>query len=86
MDGAGVPQFLLDLRQPRPLREELMEPRLERAIGVIYRPETELSSHYFNAHLPHQFDEFAWSDQSSAIRPLDSRELERMPGTYPFAS
>lgn len=81
---AAVPKFLLDLRRPRGLREELLEPRLERAIGVIYRPETELSSHYFRAHLPRQFDEYAWFDESAAIRPLTSRELRGMPDTYPF--
>ena len=80
----NVPHFLLDLRQLPALREELLEPRLERAIGVIYRPETELSSHYFNAHLPRQFNEFAWFDESAAIQPLASRELEGMPDTYPF--
>lgn len=80
----GVPHFLLDLRRPGELREKLLEPRLERAIGVIYRPETELASHYFNAHLPRQFDEFAWFDESTAIRPLTSHELQGVPATYPF--
>jgi protein-L-isoaspartate(D-aspartate) O-methyltransferase len=80
----GVPHFLLDLRRPDELRDALLEPRLERAIGVIYRPETELASHYFRAHLPRQFDEFAWFDESTAIRPLTSRELKGVPDTYPF--
>jgi protein-L-isoaspartate(D-aspartate) O-methyltransferase len=81
---AGVSSFLLDLRHPGALQHELSNARLERAIGVIYRPETELSSHYFNAHLPRQFDEFAWFDETTAIRPLTSRELKGMPDTYPF--
>jgi protein-L-isoaspartate(D-aspartate) O-methyltransferase len=81
---AGIPSFLLDLRRPGALRQELLDARLERAIGVIYRPETELSSHYFNAHLPRQFDEFAWFDETTAIRPLTSRELRGVPDTYPF--
>jgi erythromycin esterase-like protein len=81
-----VPSFLLPLRNPREpdLRRELTEPRLQRAIGVIYRPETELASHYFAAHLPRQFDEYVWFDESSAIRPLASQEVAGLPETYPF--
>ena len=60
------------------------KPRLERAIGVIYRPETELASHYFQAVLPEQFDEYVWFDQTSAITPFETRMLEDMPDTYPF--
>jgi hypothetical protein len=65
-DG-GVEAFLLHLREPRreAVRAELMEPRLERAIGVIYRPESELASHYFQAVLPLQFDEWIWFDTTS---------------------
>lgn len=72
---AGPPAFLLALRDPRraELRTELTEPRLERAIGVIYRPETELASHYFHAVLPFQFDEYVWFDETHAVRPLASR-------------
>src|ERR1019366_6827557 len=49
---AGHPRFMLPLRDPAAgaLRRGLSKPRLERAIGVIYRPETELASHYFQAH------------------------------------
>jgi protein-L-isoaspartate(D-aspartate) O-methyltransferase len=69
---AGYPAFLLPLREPRraALREELLEPRLERAIGGIYRPESELCSHYFYASLPQQFDEYVWFDESSALEAL----------------
>jgi protein-L-isoaspartate(D-aspartate) O-methyltransferase len=81
---SGVPRFLLPLREPGPVREALLEQRLERAIGVIYRPETEMASHYFAAHLPSQFDEYVWFDESSAIHPLESRELAGLPETYPF--
>jgi protein-L-isoaspartate(D-aspartate) O-methyltransferase len=81
---SGVPRFLLPLRPAGPLRERLLEPRLERAIGVVYRPETELASHYFAAHLPLQFDEYAYFDATRAVRPLESRELEGVPATYPF--
>ena len=69
---SGVPAFALHLREPdRPeLREELERPRLERAIGVIYRPETELQSHYFQASLPRQFDEYIWFDETRAVTPV----------------
>ncbi len=81
-----LPAFLLGLRAPkRPeLCERLTDARLERAIGVIYRPETELASHYFHAVLPHQFDEYVWFDETRAVRPLETHELHGMPQTYPF--
>ncbi len=80
------PRFLLPLggRLPAELRTELSVPRLQRAIGVIYRPETELASHYFEAVLPRQFNEMIWFDQTRAITPLKSSELAGMPETYPF--
>ncbi len=82
----GNPQFLLPLRGVWPTTPAagLLQPRLERAIGVIYRPETELQSHYFEAVLPRQFDEYIWFDETRAISPLHSEELEDMPDTYPF--
>jgi erythromycin esterase-like protein len=52
----GYRRFLLDFTEETEARRVLMEPRLERAIGVIYRPETERMSHYFHAMLPNQFD------------------------------
>ena len=51
---------------------------------MIYRPETELSSHYFEADLPRQFNEYIWIDRTSAIMPLTTKELEGVPDTYPF--
>lgn len=83
---ADIPAFMLHLRHPtRPeVREELEVPRLERAIGVIYRPETELQSHYFQASLPHQFDEYVWFDRTSAIHPIRAHEVADVPDTYPF--
>jgi len=83
---AGSPQFLLPLRSPilTDLTEQLMKPRLERAIGVIYRPETELQSHYFQAVLPQQFDEYIWFDETKAVTPLKTEEIEGFPDTYPF--
>ncbi|HEX6199436.1 MAG TPA: erythromycin esterase family protein, partial [Thermoanaerobaculia bacterium] len=61
------------------------EPRLERAIGVVYRPETELASHYFQAVLPRQFDEWIWLDETRAVTPL-GREADEDRGldTSPF--
>jgi protein-L-isoaspartate(D-aspartate) O-methyltransferase len=71
---AGVSAFLLALRYParEAVREELAAPRLERAIGVIYRPETELQSHYFQAALPWQFDAYVWFDETRAVDALEA--------------
>ena len=81
-----VPAFLLHLRDPErgELRSELMAPRLERAIGVIYRPETELQSHYFQAVLPQQFDEYVWIDDTTPVRPLASERSTEAPDMFPF--
>ena len=51
---------------------------------MIYRPESELASHYFEAVLPRQFDEYIWIDRTSAVEPLDAAQLQGMPDTYPF--
>jgi protein-L-isoaspartate(D-aspartate) O-methyltransferase len=82
----GHPRFMLPLRDlaADTLRRGLNKPRLERAIGVIYRPETELASHYFQAHLPNQFDEYIWFDKSTAVTPFGTKELVGLPDTYPF--
>ena len=66
------------------LRDELSKPRLERAIGVIYRHDSELASHYFEAVLPRQFDEYIWIDKTSAITPFDVAKLPGSTDTYPF--
>ena len=80
-----VPRFFLDLRgAPADLREALLPPRLERAIGVIYRPETELLSHYFDASLPVQFDGYLWFDETDAVTPLPTEARDDVPETYPF--
>jgi len=83
---ADVQHFLLPLRGPRTatLIDGLSRPRLERAIGVIYRPDTELQSHYFQAVLPRQFDEYIWFDETEAVAPLHTTELKGLPDTYPF--
>jgi protein-L-isoaspartate(D-aspartate) O-methyltransferase len=82
----GRPRFMLPLRRRSAVevRNRLAKPRLERAIGVIYRPETELASHYFQAVLPAQFDEYIWFDESRAVTPFETKELEGLPDTYPF--
>jgi protein-L-isoaspartate(D-aspartate) O-methyltransferase len=84
---SGVERFLLDMRQGQneEVVEALLEPRLERFIGVIYRPETERWSHYAQAVLPNQFDAWVWFDETQAVTPLDGAEQpageEEM---YPF--
>jgi len=86
MHDTGIARFMLPLRSaPAALRRKLDEPRLERAIGVIYRPETELMSHYFQARLPRQFDEYVWIDETRAVDPLAVEQREGMADTYPFA-
>lgn len=80
-----VASFFLSLRNaPAGLTRNLHSPRLQRAIGVVYRPETELASHYFQAVLPKQFDEYVWFDRSAAVTPFDVQTLKGMPDTYPF--
>jgi protein-L-isoaspartate(D-aspartate) O-methyltransferase len=82
---SNVPRFLLGLRDAASAHVRgLLKPRLERAIGVIYRPDTELASHYFEAELPRQFDEYIWFDETKAVTPLQTKDLEGMPDTYPF--
>jgi protein-L-isoaspartate(D-aspartate) O-methyltransferase len=80
------PACLLHLRHPvrEAVREELSRARLERAIGVIYRPESELQSHYFQAVLPKQFDEYIWFDRTCAVSPLAAAAPVGVPDTYPF--
>jgi protein-L-isoaspartate(D-aspartate) O-methyltransferase len=83
---SGVPAFLLHLRHHArdSLRDELTAARLERAIGVIYRPDTELASHYFQAVLPQQFDEYVWFDETHAVEALARTSARGLPDTYPF--
>lgn len=66
------------------LKEILSRPRLERAIGVVYRPDTELYSHYFEAILAEQFDAFVWFEETRAVTPLSHAHGKGMPETYPF--
>jgi erythromycin esterase-like protein len=67
----GVSRFQISLRERSSLTSALSEPRLERAIGVIYRPETERQSHYFYARLADQFDALLHFDQTRAVEPLE---------------
>jgi protein-L-isoaspartate(D-aspartate) O-methyltransferase len=78
--------FILALRGPASgdVAAALSQPRLERAIGVLYRPETERQSHYFQAILARQFDEYIWFDQTHAVKPLGTETIEGLPETYPF--
>lgn len=79
-------EYLLDIRPDvhYDLREQLLQPRLERAIGVIYRPQTELASHYFQASLPEQFDLYVWLEETSAVHAIPVEHVEGAPDTYPF--
>ncbi len=82
---SGVERFLLDPSVDRALRDRLMEPLLERFIGVIYRPETERWSHYSDAVLPRQFDAYCWFDETRALETLADHEPHHgTPETYPF--
>ncbi len=83
---SGVPGLLLPLRSlpADPDLAGLRESRLQRAVGVLYRPLTEMASHYFESVLPEQYDEYIWFDRSHAVTPLDSLSLEGVPETYPF--
>ena len=82
----GINRFLVDLRPGHNelLRDVLREPRLERYIGVIYRPDTERMSHYSQANLPEQYDGFVWFDETSAVSPLTTQIQAGEDETYPF--
>jgi len=82
---AGMPRFLLHIDRTRELPPEVLTPRLQRAIGVIYRPETERQSHYFEARLAEQFDAMIHIDETHALKPLEpvSERPEEAPETFP---
>jgi erythromycin esterase-like protein len=82
----GIARCLADWGNPAKseVREMLRAPRLERAIGVVYRPETELYSHYFEAVLSEQFDCWLWFERTSAVTPLGHEKPHGAPETYPF--
>lgn len=87
MELVGGARFVLNLRAEGPAREPLRQPRLERAIGVIYRPETERLTHYFHARLAEQFDAVLHFDETRAVEPLEPAAHwtagEEPPETYP---
>ncbi len=80
------PSFWLDLGEKSAAIDVLRERRLQRAIGVIYRPETERWSHYFEARLPDQFDALIHIDETRALQPLEATsgwQRGELPETYP---
>jgi erythromycin esterase-like protein len=86
--AAGAGNLFLDLTSGNPMTAGLARARLERAIGVIYRPETERVSHYFYARLPEQFDAVLHYDRTRAVEPLERTGLwvrGEMAETYPTA-
>jgi erythromycin esterase-like protein len=85
---AGTGNFLLLPSRTEELRAALDRARLQRAIGVIYRPFTERQSHYFHTHLARQFDAVLHFDRTRAVEPLERTatwERGEMPETYPTA-
>jgi erythromycin esterase-like protein len=79
---AGPDRFYLPVGQAGPLRE----PRLERAIGVVYRPQTERTSHWFHASLARQFDAVLHFDATTAVEPLERTTIwdeGEAPETFP---
>jgi erythromycin esterase-like protein len=83
-----VARFLLAWREPDGAPEGLLDPALERAIGVIYRPQTERASHYFLARLGEQFDAVLHFDETRAVEPLERTaewDTGEVPETFPFA-
>jgi erythromycin esterase-like protein len=83
---AGIEAFFLETGpgQKDSVREALAEPLLERAIGVIYRPETELLSHYFQAELSKQFDAWIWFSETDAVAARPVAHPHGPDETYPF--
>jgi len=84
----GLPQSLLDMRDggggDDDARAALRPDRLERYIGVVYRPDTERWSHYAASSLSRQFDGWTWFDQTTAVTPLGAARAAGVPDTWPF--
>jgi erythromycin esterase-like protein len=83
----GLASFLHTWREGDTATEGLRDPRLERAIGVLYHPDTERLSHYFGARLPDQFDAVLHFDETQAVEPLECTsewEVGEAPETFPF--
>lgn len=71
LPNGKTPAFLLTLPHGSHVARGLREPMLERAIGVIYLPESELASHYFHARISDQFDAVIHFDRTRAVEPLE---------------
>jgi len=86
LHATGIARFFIPLRDSSPARDALLEERLERAIGVLYKPRSERQSHYFMAQLPRQFDAVIHIDRTTAVEPLDASSgwhTGEPPETYP---
>jgi protein-L-isoaspartate(D-aspartate) O-methyltransferase len=81
---SGLGRGVLMLDHNADLQQQLAEERLERFIGVIYRPATELHSHYAGVELSRQFDAYVWFDKTHAVEPLSTRQRDGIPDTWPF--
>ena len=82
----GLPRFWIDLRGAGQIGV-LQQRRIERAIGVVYQPESERLSHYFHARIPEQFDAVIHFDETRAVEPLEQTSIwdaGELPETYPF--
>lgn len=84
--GTGVARGLLDWRSrdKEDVRAIVSQSLLERAIGVVYRPQTELASHYFEAVLAEQFDAYIWFEETRAVTPIGAERPHGAPETWPF--
>jgi erythromycin esterase-like protein len=85
--AVGIPRMLVPLRDHNEALSVLRQPRLQRAIGVVYRPQTERLSHYFEAHVADQFDALLHFDHTTAVEPLERTPVWNAgepAETYPF--
>ncbi len=82
----GLARSLTDWRGggKKDLVEGLSHALLERAIGVVYRPQSELTSHYFESVLADQFDAWVWFEETRAVTPLGQERPQGAPETWPF--
>jgi erythromycin esterase-like protein len=86
LHGTGLREFLLPIRGRENVADHLRGQRLERAIGVVYLPESERLSHYFYSDVSRQFDALVHIDTTKAVKPLDpasNMEHVELPETYP---
>ena len=81
---SALERGVLMLDHDAELQQRLAGQRLERFIGVIYRPDTELHSHYAGVELARQFDAYVWFDRTRAVEPLPARPRAGVPETWPF--